>query len=96
LSNSLRPIIATKGVHVCQVISFDFIGFWVNPLVVVNGDQWKSSEFIGHWTGTNELHPHFVIVQAFLTRVMYIWRLIKLAKITCIFDFCHSNCLLTF
>jgi hypothetical protein len=34
----------------------------VNSLVVVNGDQWRNSEFTSLVTRTNELHPHFVVM----------------------------------
>jgi hypothetical protein len=30
----------------CPCTPTDFTGFWVNSLVVVNEDQWRSSEFI--------------------------------------------------
>jgi hypothetical protein len=47
----------------CPYMPSDFTGFWVNSLVVVNRDQWKSSEFTNLMNGgTNELHPYFVIV----------------------------------
>ncbi len=31
----------------CPCTPSDFIGFWVNSLVLVNEDQWRSSEFPG-------------------------------------------------
>ncbi len=31
----------------CPYTSNVFTGFWVNSLVVVNGDQWRSNEFTG-------------------------------------------------
>ncbi len=35
----VSTITTTKGVHL------RFTGFWMNSLVVMNGDQWRSSEF---------------------------------------------------
>jgi hypothetical protein len=29
----------------CPYMPSDFTGFWANSLVVMNGDQWKNSEF---------------------------------------------------
>jgi hypothetical protein len=31
----------------CPCTPSDFIGFWMNSLVVMNKDQWRSSEFTG-------------------------------------------------
>jgi len=43
----------------CPCMPIDFTGFWVNSLVVVNGDQWKNNEFIGLVNGDQWTAPTF-------------------------------------
>jgi hypothetical protein len=35
----------------CPCTPNEFTGFWVNSLVIVNGDQWKNNEFSGRVNG---------------------------------------------
>jgi hypothetical protein len=48
LSSNCAHNNTTKGV---PFTPSDFIGFWVNSLVIVNGDQWRSNEFTGLMNG---------------------------------------------
>ncbi len=41
----------------------DFIAFWMNSLVSLNGPSRNAMNSLVHWTRTSELHPHFVKVQ---------------------------------
>jgi hypothetical protein len=44
----------------------DFIAFWMNSLVPLNGPSWDVVNSLVLWTWTNELHPRFVVVQCVL------------------------------
>jgi hypothetical protein len=39
-----------------------FHWIWVNSLVIMNKDQWRSSEFTNLMNMDNEPHSHFVVV----------------------------------
>jgi hypothetical protein len=50
LRKKLWKWLYNKGYHYnkrCPCTPNDFIGFWLNPLVVMNEDQWGSSESTG-------------------------------------------------
>jgi len=44
-TNKIPLSLATHYNKRCPCTPSDFIGFWVNSLVVMNGDQWKNNEF---------------------------------------------------
>jgi len=45
----------------CPYTSNDFTKFWVNSLVVMNEDQWRSNEFTSLMNGDYWIAPTFCI-----------------------------------
>jgi hypothetical protein len=61
-SHHFKPFFFRLSLHYnkrCPCTPNDFTRFWVNSLVVMNEDQWKSSEFIGLVNGDQWTTPTF-------------------------------------